>query len=98
MDNPLFRCDPNRLIVTPYNVGHSLEIGPAGVEMAFPTINRVLEGELPGERGESAGHRAVAGALRRLTPSGDFVRLPVDAHQSRRRVRWTPSPPLPRRR
>jgi phosphoglycerate dehydrogenase-like enzyme len=47
MDNPLFRCDPNRLIVTPHNVGHSLEIGPAGVEMAFRTINRVLEGELP---------------------------------------------------
>jgi phosphoglycerate dehydrogenase-like enzyme len=46
-DNPLFRCDPRRVIVTPHNVGHSLEIGPAGVEMAFRTINRVMEGELP---------------------------------------------------
>lgn len=47
MDNPLFRCDPRRVILTPHNVGHSLEIGPAGVEMAFRTIARVLEGELP---------------------------------------------------
>ena len=46
-DNPLFRCDPNRIIVTPHNVGHSLEIGPAAVEMALRTIDRVLEGDLP---------------------------------------------------
>jgi phosphoglycerate dehydrogenase-like enzyme len=46
-DNPLFRCDPNRVILTPHNVGHSLEIGPAGVEMAVRTVNRVLEGDLP---------------------------------------------------
>jgi phosphoglycerate dehydrogenase-like enzyme len=46
-DNPLFRCDPYRVIVTPHNVGHSLEIGPAGVEMALRTVNRVMEGDLP---------------------------------------------------
>lgn len=46
-DNPLFRCDPNRVILTPHNVGHSLEIGPAAVEMALRTINRVMEGDLP---------------------------------------------------
>lgn len=46
-DNPLFRCDPYRVILTPHNVGHSLEIGPAGVEMAFRTITRVMEGDLP---------------------------------------------------
>ena len=36
-----------RVILTPHNVGHSLEIGPAGVEMAIRTVTRVLEGELP---------------------------------------------------
>ena len=46
-DNPLFRCDPHRVILTPHNVGHSLEIGPAGVEMALRTVNRVMEGDLP---------------------------------------------------
>lgn len=46
-DNPLFRCDPRRAILTPHAVGHSLEIGPAGVEMAFRTVARVMEGELP---------------------------------------------------
>lgn len=46
-DNPLFRCDPHRVILTPHNVGHSLEIGPAGVEMQFRTITRVMEGDLP---------------------------------------------------
>ena len=46
-DNPLFTCDPLRAILTPHSVGHSLEIGPAGVEMAIRTVNRVLEGELP---------------------------------------------------
>lgn len=47
LDNPLFRCDPDRVIVTPHSVGHSLEIGPAGVEMAVRTVTRVLEGDLP---------------------------------------------------
>jgi phosphoglycerate dehydrogenase-like enzyme len=47
MDNPLFTCDPQRAILTPHSVGHSLEIGPAGVEMAIRTVSRVLEGELP---------------------------------------------------
>ena len=47
LDNPLFACDPLRAILTPHNVGHSLEIGPAGVEMALRTVARVLEGELP---------------------------------------------------
>jgi phosphoglycerate dehydrogenase-like enzyme len=47
MDNPLFACDPERTILTPHSVGHSLEIGPAGVEMAIRTVSRVLEGELP---------------------------------------------------
>jgi phosphoglycerate dehydrogenase-like enzyme len=35
------------VILTPHNVGHSLEIGPAGVEMAFRTVTRVMEGDLP---------------------------------------------------
>jgi len=47
MDNPLFACDPQRVILTPHSVGHSLEIGAAGVEMAIRTVTRVLEGELP---------------------------------------------------
>ena len=46
-DNPLFTCDPLRAILTPHSVGHSLEIGPAAVEMALRTIDRVLEGDLP---------------------------------------------------
>jgi D-3-phosphoglycerate dehydrogenase len=47
MDNPLLRCDPNNVILTPHAVGHGLEIGPAGVEMVHRTILRALAGELP---------------------------------------------------
>jgi D-3-phosphoglycerate dehydrogenase / 2-oxoglutarate reductase len=47
MDNPLFRSDPNRVILTPHNIGHNVESGPAGAELAFENIARVLEGELP---------------------------------------------------
>ena len=47
MGNPLFRCDPNRVILTPHNIGHNVESGPAGAELAFQNVARVLEGELP---------------------------------------------------
>ena len=47
MDNPLFKCDPNRVILTPHNIGHNVESGPAGAELAFENVARVLEGELP---------------------------------------------------
>lgn len=47
LDNPLFRCDPHRVILTPHAIGHSLESGPAGAEMAFRNVQRALEGELP---------------------------------------------------
>ena len=47
MDNPLFKCDPNRMILTPHNIGHNVESGPAGAELAFENVVRVLEGELP---------------------------------------------------
>jgi phosphoglycerate dehydrogenase-like enzyme len=47
MDNPLLRCDPFRVILTPHSVGHSLEIGPAGAEMAFGNVQRALNGEVP---------------------------------------------------
>ena len=47
MDNPLFRCDPHRVILTPHNIGHNVESGPTGAELAFQNVARVLEGELP---------------------------------------------------
>ena len=47
LDNPLFRCDPHRVILTPHAIGHSLESGPAGAEMAFDNVRRALEGEPP---------------------------------------------------
>jgi D-3-phosphoglycerate dehydrogenase len=47
MDNPLLRCDPDRVILTPHAIGHNLETGPTGVQMAYDNIDRVLRGELP---------------------------------------------------
>jgi phosphoglycerate dehydrogenase-like enzyme len=47
LDNPLLRCDPDRLILTPHAIGHNLETGPTGVQMAFDNIDRALRGELP---------------------------------------------------
>jgi D-3-phosphoglycerate dehydrogenase len=47
MGNPLFRCDPDRVILTPHSIGHNLESGPTGVQMAFDNIDRALHGELP---------------------------------------------------
>src|SRR4051794_19456199 len=47
MANPLFKCDPNRVILTPHNIGHNVESGPAGAELAFENVARVLEGDLP---------------------------------------------------
>jgi phosphoglycerate dehydrogenase-like enzyme len=47
MDNPLLRCDPDRVILTPHAIGHNLETGPSGVQMALDNIQRALRGELP---------------------------------------------------
>ena len=47
MDNPLFKCDPYRVILTPHNIGHNVESGPSGAELAFQNVARVMEGELP---------------------------------------------------
>jgi phosphoglycerate dehydrogenase-like enzyme len=47
MQNPLLQCDPDRVILTPHAIGHNLETGPTGVQMAFDNIDRVLRGELP---------------------------------------------------
>jgi D-3-phosphoglycerate dehydrogenase / 2-oxoglutarate reductase len=47
MDNPLFKCDPYRVLLTPHNIGHNVESGPSGAELAFQNVARVLEGELP---------------------------------------------------
>jgi phosphoglycerate dehydrogenase-like enzyme len=47
MRNPLLRCDPDRVILTPHSIGHNLESGPTGVQMAFENIDRALRGELP---------------------------------------------------
>jgi D-3-phosphoglycerate dehydrogenase len=47
MDNPLLRCDPDRVILTPHSIGHNVEAGPSGVQMAFENIDRALRGELP---------------------------------------------------
>jgi phosphoglycerate dehydrogenase-like enzyme len=47
MDNPLLRCDPDRVILTPHSIGHNVESGPTGVQMAFDNIERALRGELP---------------------------------------------------
>jgi phosphoglycerate dehydrogenase-like enzyme len=47
MDNPLLRCDADRVILTPHAIGHNLETGPTGVQMAFDNIDRALRGELP---------------------------------------------------
>jgi phosphoglycerate dehydrogenase-like enzyme len=47
MDNPLLRCDPDRVILTPHAIGHNLESLPTGVHMAFENIDRALRGEPP---------------------------------------------------
>jgi phosphoglycerate dehydrogenase-like enzyme len=47
MDNPLLRCDPDRVILTPHAIGHNLESGPSGVRMALDNIERALRGEPP---------------------------------------------------
>jgi D-3-phosphoglycerate dehydrogenase / 2-oxoglutarate reductase len=47
VDNPLLRCDPDRVILTPHAIGHNLETGPTGVRMAFDNIDRALRGEPP---------------------------------------------------
>jgi phosphoglycerate dehydrogenase-like enzyme len=47
MDNPLLRCDPERVILTPHAIGHNLETIPTGVQMAFDNIDRALRGEPP---------------------------------------------------
>jgi phosphoglycerate dehydrogenase-like enzyme len=61
MDNPLLRCDPDRIILTPHAIGHNLETGPTGVQMAFDNIDRALRGELP----ESVINQEVIPAWRR---------------------------------
>jgi D-3-phosphoglycerate dehydrogenase / 2-oxoglutarate reductase len=47
MDNPLFQCDPFRVLLTPHSIGHNVESWPTGAELAFQNVARVLEGELP---------------------------------------------------
>jgi D-3-phosphoglycerate dehydrogenase len=47
MDNPLLRCDPDRVILTPHAIGHNLQTGPSGVQMALENIERALRGEPP---------------------------------------------------
>jgi phosphoglycerate dehydrogenase-like enzyme len=47
MDNPLLACNPERVILTPHSIGHNLETGPTGVQMALETIEHALRGELP---------------------------------------------------
>jgi phosphoglycerate dehydrogenase-like enzyme len=47
MDNPLLRCDPDRVILTPHSIGHNVETGPSGVVMATENIERALRGDLP---------------------------------------------------
>ncbi len=61
MSNPLLRCDPDRVILTPHSIGHNLEAGPTGVQMAFDNIDRALRGELP----ESVINQEVIPAWRR---------------------------------
>ncbi len=64
MSNPLLRCDPERVILTPHCIGHNLESGPTGVQMAFDNIDRALRGELP----ESViNHEIIPAWRRRLT-------------------------------
>jgi phosphoglycerate dehydrogenase-like enzyme len=47
MHNPLLRCDADRVILTPHAIGHNLETGPTGVQLAFDNIDRALRGEPP---------------------------------------------------
>jgi D-3-phosphoglycerate dehydrogenase len=61
MANPLLSCDPERVILTPHSIGHNLESGPTGVQMAFDNIDRALRGELP----ESVINQEVIPAWRR---------------------------------
>jgi len=61
MSNPLLHCDPDRVILTPHSIGHNLETGPTGVQMAFDNIDRALRGELP----ESVINQEVIPAWRR---------------------------------
>lgn len=46
-DNPLLRCDPHRVMLTPHSIGHSEEVGPSGTRMALENVQRGLRGELP---------------------------------------------------
>jgi len=61
MSNPLLRCDPDRVILTPHSIGHNPEAGPTGVQIAFDNIDRALRGELP----ESVINQEVIPAWRR---------------------------------
>ena len=47
MDNPLFRCDPERVILTPHAIAHNRETGPSASQMALENVERVMRGELP---------------------------------------------------
>jgi phosphoglycerate dehydrogenase-like enzyme len=47
MENPLLRCDPHRVILTPHAVGHNAETGPGGTAMALRSVQRAMAGELP---------------------------------------------------
>ena len=47
MDNPLFRCDPFKVLLTPHSIGHSVESGPSGARCPSRTSQRALRGELP---------------------------------------------------
>lgn len=45
--NPLLRCDPERVILTPHAVGHNVETLPAAASMAFDAVERALRGQVP---------------------------------------------------
>lgn len=69
-DNPLLRCDPERVVLTPHAIGHNVETVPAAGKMAFDAVQRALRGEIPDsvvnpEAIPAWQERAAAAAVRR---------------------------------
>ena len=46
MDNPLFRCDPFKVLLTPRHRPQR-RVGSVGAQMSFENVQRALRGELP---------------------------------------------------
>lgn len=46
-DNPLLRCDPDRVLLTPHAIGQNVETRPSALAITMDNIERALRGEPP---------------------------------------------------